>query len=144
MVRPACWALGAEKSAVTSPAAGPVPDIAAMIPQLVVAQMVAPVVTARGVTAKELQQYLLAQPGISPQLANAIRAVGDPTSVWPIPVPLGAVNTHAVSVQGVRGTVFADTSGFVVGVLWVKAGVIYAVVAPLSEQEVLRVAGSLR
>lgn len=138
----------AEKPALASPTgtptAGAIPDTSAMIPQLMVAQMVAPVATASGVTAKELQQYLLAQPGISPQLANALRAVGDPTSVWPIPVPLGALNTHTVSVQGVRGTVFADTSGFASGVLWVKGGVIYAVVAPLGEQDVLRVASSLR
>jgi anti-sigma factor RsiW len=125
-------------------AAGPVPDLAGAIPQLVVAQAVAPVATASGVTAKELQQYLLAQPGISEQLANAVRALGDPTTTWPIPVPLGALNTHTVSVQGVRGTVFADTSGFVVGVMWLKGGIVYAVGAPLSEQEVLRVANSLR
>jgi anti-sigma factor RsiW len=125
-------------------AAGPIPDLAGAIPQLVVAQAVAPVATASGVTAKELQQYLLAQPGISEQLANAVRALGDPTTTWPIPMPLGAVNTHTVSVQGVRGTVFADTSGFAVGVMWLKGGIIYAVAAPLNEQDVLRVANSLR
>ena len=40
--------------------------------------------------------------------------------------------------------IFVDTSGFVAGVLWVKGGIIYAVVAPLGEQDVLRIAGSLR
>ena len=91
-----------------------------------------------------MQQYLLAQPGISPELANAVRALGDPTTTWPIPIPLGKLNTHSVTVQDVRGTVFADTSGFAVGVMWLKGGIIYAVGAPLSEQEVLRVANSLR
>ncbi len=145
----------ARKPGTLGPARGPVgghqsdhaalmADIAGAIPQLVVAQAFAPVATSSGASPRDLEQYLLSQPGISENLANAIRAIGDPTTTWPIPVPLGQVNTRPVSVQGVRGTLFADTSGFVTGVVWVKAGVIYAVGGPLSEGEVLGVANSLR
>ncbi len=119
-------------------------EMADAIPQLVVAQAYAPVARSSGAAPRDLERYLLGQPGISDNLANAIRAIGDPTTTWPIPVPLGQVNTRSVSVQGVRGTVFADTSGFVTGVVWVKAGIIYAVGGPLSESEVLGVANSLR
>lgn len=143
-VKPAAVATPVVAAAQPTAAAGPLAGLDNLLPQLIVAQMVAPVATASGTTGKELQQYLLAQPGISPELANAVRALGDPTTTWPIPVPLGKLNTHTVSVQGVRGTVFADTSGFATGVLWLKGGIIYAVAAPLSEQEVLRVANSLR
>jgi hypothetical protein len=125
-------------------AQGAVPDIDAMVPRLIVAQMVAPVATSTGVSGKELRDYLLDQPGISDNLANALKAVGDPTTTWPIPVPAGEMRTRSVTVQGVRGTVFSDASGFFSGVLWVKDGIVYAVGAPLGEREVLAVAASLR
>lgn len=76
-------------------------------------------------------------------MANAIRAIGDPTTTWPIPIPLGKVNTHSVTVQGVRGTVFSDDGNFANGVIWVKDGMIYGVAGPLGESDVLRVANSL-
>src|SRR5688572_30101200 len=103
-----------------SSAPGSLPDISDALPQLVVAQMHAPVATSTGVSAEELERYLLSQPGISDNLADAIRAISDPTTTWPIPVPAGEVRTRSVTVQGVRGTVFSDRSGFVAGVMWLK------------------------
>ena len=142
-------ALGAAGAAAAGDGAGDggglsLGGIAAAIPQLIVAQAPAPVATATGASVTDLEQYLLDLPGISPQLASALRAIGDPTTTWPIPVPLGAVNTHGATVQGASATVFTDTSGFASGVLWVKDGTVYAVAAPLGEQDVLRVANSLR
>ena len=119
-------------------------EIADAIPQLIAAQAYAPVATSSGASPRDLERYLLSQPGISDNLANAIRAIGDPATAWPIPVPVGDVNTHAVSVQGVRGTVFSDTGGFATGVIWMKGGVIHAIAGPLSESDVLGVANSLR
>jgi anti-sigma factor RsiW len=127
-----------------SSAAGSMAEISSAVPQLVVAQMHAPVATSSGVSAEELERYLLSQPGISENLADAIRAISDPTTTWPIPVPAGEVRTRSVTVQGVRGTVFSDRSGFVAGVMWLKGGIIYAVIAPLGERDVLSVAESLR
>lgn len=127
-----------------APGEAAVPDLDAAVPQLIVAQMIAPVATATGVSSKELQRYLMSQPGISDNLSNAIRAIGDPTTTWPIPVPAGEVRTRSVNVQGVRGTSFTDTSGLFSGVLWLKDGVIHAVAAPLGEREVLKIAASLR
>jgi hypothetical protein len=106
--------------------------------------MHAPVATSTGVSADELERYLLSQPGISDNLADAIRSISDPTTTWPIPVPAGEVRTRSVTVQGVNGTVFSDRSGLVAGVMWLKDGIIYAVFAPLGERDVLSVAESLR
>ena len=127
-----------------SSAPGSLPDIDDVVPQLVVAQMHAPVATSTGVSAEDLERYLLSQPGISDNLADAVRAISDPTTTWPIPVPAEEVRARSVTVQGVRGTVFSDRSGFVAGVMWLKDGIIYAVVAPLGERDVLSVADSLR
>ena len=123
---------------------GSLPDLDGAVPQLVVAQMHAPVATSSGVSVEELERYLLSQPGISDNLADAIRAISDPTTTWPIPVPAGEIRTRSVTVQGVRGTVFSDRSGLVAGVMWLKDGIIYAVFAPLGERDVLNVAESLR
>jgi hypothetical protein len=119
-------------------------ELAQTAPQLVIGQAFAPTATAKGASPRDLEQYLLSQPGISENLANAIRAIGDPTVTWPIPVPMGEVRTHSVTVQGVRGTVFQDTSGFVTGVIWVKDGIVYGVGSPLGETDVLAIANSLR
>ncbi|MSQ24316.1 MAG: zf-HC2 domain-containing protein [Chloroflexi bacterium] len=119
-------------------------NFAQMVPQLIVGQAQAPVATSRGASPKDVEQYLLSQPGISKNLANMIQAVGDPTVIWPIPVPVGEVNTHSVSVQGTRGTVFSDTSGFITGVIWVKDGTVYGVASSFGEGDVLAVANSLR
>jgi hypothetical protein len=124
--------------------AGVLSGLDRLVPQLAVMQARVPVATVTGASAEDLEQYLLSQPGISDDLADAIRAIGDPTTTWPIPVPIGEVNTRSVTVQGVRGTAFSEPSGLGVGVMWVKDGFVYAVAAPLSEREVLRVASSLR
>jgi hypothetical protein len=113
------------------------------VPALIVGQMVAPTVTSTGASASELEQYLLAQPGISPDLANAIRAIGDPTSTLPIPVPVDKASSHPVTVQGVSGLSVADSSGLAGGIIWVKNGVVYGVAGALSESDLLAVANSL-
>src|SRR5207249_4478515 len=53
-------------------ATGAYPDV----PTLIVGQAKAPTISSDGVTVEELRSYLLSQPGISPQLAAAIRANG--------------------------------------------------------------------
>ncbi|MEK7214528.1 MAG: hypothetical protein AAB289_02905, partial [Chloroflexota bacterium] len=134
---------GAEVPVNGAPAAAAEPSPAGP-PQLVVVQAFAPTATSRGASPKELQGYLLSLPGVSPELANALRAIGDPTTTWPVPVPVSKINTRNVSVNGVPGTVFSDTSRFVTGVVWVKDGMVYAVGGPLKESEVLAAAASLR
>jgi len=110
---------------------------------LIVGQTTAPVVKSTGVSAAELENYLLEQPGISPDLANAIRAIGDPSSTLPIPVPVSKATSHQVQVQGVTGVAVADSTGLGGGIIWQKNGIVYGVAGTLSESQLIAVANSL-
>src|SRR5438128_12691863 len=79
-------------------ATGAYPDV----PTLIVGQAKAPTISSDGVTVEELRSYLLSQPAISPQLAAAIRAIGDPTSTLPVPFPAVLTSHHPVTVHGAQ------------------------------------------
>jgi hypothetical protein len=103
-----------------------------------------PTVGSDGASVAEIQGYLLAQPGISPALAAQIRAIGDPSSTLPIPIPVGQAAAKNVSVHGVSGLFIGDSTGLGSAVLWQQNGLVYVVGGTLSEAEVLAVANSLR
>ncbi|MEX1023240.1 MAG: hypothetical protein WD058_08835, partial [Dehalococcoidia bacterium] len=136
--------LGGASSPPDAGEGGPLAGFADAIPQLLVVQTEAPFATTTGTSVGELRDYLLSQPGISDELANAIRAIGDPTTTWPIPVPAGEIDTREVTVHGVTGTALSERSGFAAAVVWAKDGIVYIVAAPLGEGEVLDIADSLR
>jgi hypothetical protein len=114
------------------------------MPKLIVAQGRPPVVQSDGVTVEQLQNYLLAQPGISPQLAAQIRAIKDPSSTLPVPIPVDMATSKKVTVQGVEGIFVGDSTGLGSAVIWQKDGIVYGVAGTLTEQQVLAVANSLR
>jgi hypothetical protein len=116
----------------------------ASFPKLIVAQTSAPSVTSDGAAAATLEQYLLSQPGLSPELATAIKALGDPGNTWPVPVPINLAAAHPVHVQGVSGLAVGDSTGIGGGILWQKDGVIYAVAGSQTEKDLLAVANALR
>jgi len=113
------------------------------MPKLIVAQGRPPVVQSDGVTVDQLQSYLLAQPGISPQLAAQIRAIKDPSSTLPVPIPVDMATSKKVTVQGVEGIFVGDSTGLGSAVIWQKDGIVYGVAGTLTEQQVLAVANSL-
>jgi hypothetical protein len=113
------------------------------MPKLIVAQGKPPVVQSDGVTVEQLQSLLLAQPGISPQLAAQIRAIKDPSSTLPIPIPVDMATSKKVTVQGVEGIFVGDSTGLGSAVIWQKDGIVYGVAGTLTEQQVLAVANSL-
>jgi hypothetical protein len=113
------------------------------MPRLVVAQGKPPVVQSDGVTVEQLQSYLLEQPGISPQLAAQIRAIKDPSSTLPVPIPVDMATSKKVTVQGVEGIFVGDSTGLGSAVIWQKDGIVYGVAGTLTEQQVLAVANSL-
>ena len=113
------------------------------IPGLVIGQMRAPTVTSTGVSVKDLEDYVLSLPEVSPDLAKEIRAVGDPTATLPVPIPVDLANSHSVNVQGVKGVEVGDNTGLGSGVIWEKDGIIYAVGGPLTEDQSLPIANSL-
>jgi hypothetical protein len=114
------------------------------MPKLIVAQGKGPVVQSDGVTVEQLQQYLLAQPGITPALAAQIKAIKDPSSTLPIPIPVDTATSKTVTVQGVQGVFIGDSTGLGSAVIWSKDGLVFGVAGTLSEAEILKVANSLR
>jgi hypothetical protein len=131
----ATGASGATGSSGASPFSG--------MPTLIVAQGKPPLVQSDGVTVDQLQSYLLAQPGISPQLAAQIRAIKDPSSTLPVPIPVDMATSKKVTVQGVEGIFVGDSTGLGSAVIWQKDGIVYGVAGTLTEQQVLAVANSL-
>jgi hypothetical protein len=112
-------------------------------PYLVVAQGVAPVVRSSGASLAELENYLLAMPGVSPQLAGEIRALGDLSSTLPVPFSSAKQSAQSVSVNGAQGLAIGDNTGLGAGVLWQKNGKIYGVFGTLPEDQVLQIADGL-
>ncbi len=112
------------------------------LPQLVIAESVAPVVTSTQVTTKQLVDYVLSMPGISKDLAAAVRAVEDPTATLLIPVPIQYATSTPVTVQGAKGVALGDNTGLGSGVIWIK-GHVFAVAGPQKQSVVLQIANDL-
>jgi hypothetical protein len=112
-------------------------------PQLVVGASTAPVVTSTGVTTQQLEDYLLSLPGVSPKLAAAIRAVKDPSTTLPIPIPIEYASSRTVKVQGVDGVAVGDNTGLGAGVIWIKGGTVYGVAGTLKQDVILDIADGL-
>src|SRR5205823_3486028 len=73
----------------------------AQIPTLVIAQTRIPTVDSTGATAAQLEDYLLSQPGVPPDIAAQLRAIKDPAPTLPVPIPHGLATTEAVQANGV-------------------------------------------
>jgi hypothetical protein len=125
-------------------AAGATPDPSKLnLPTLVIGMSKAPVVTSSKVTTQQLEDYLLAQPGVSPNLAAAIRAIKDPSTTLPIPIPVEYATSTQVQVQGVTGVALGDNTGIGAGVIWIRSGLVYGVAGTLKQDEILDVANHL-
>ncbi len=113
------------------------------LPQMIVAESSAPIATSTQLTVKQMEDYLLAQPGLSPQLAAAIRGIGDPSTTLPIPIPIEYATSTTVTVQGVKGVALGDNTGVGSGVIWVKNGVVYAVAGTIKQSDAIDIANHL-
>jgi len=118
--------------------------MAANLPTLLIAQSKAPVIRSDGASLDELRAYMLSQPGISPQLAAQIRAIGDPGQTLMVPIPMDLASGKSVTVRGVRGVFVGDSTGLGSAVVWVADGVVNVVAGSLGEKDLLAVADSLR
>ena len=114
------------------------------LPPLVVVEAVAPRVSSTGATAREIETYLLAMPGVAPQLADEIRAIGDPSTTMPIPVPIDKAYSQNVSVDGAAGLAVGDDTGVGGLIVWQKNGIVYGVGGALPQRQLAEVAQSLR
>ena len=139
---PAILVLYGELSTGTT--TGTTPDASQIkLPSLVIAESKAPSVSSTGVSAKQLEDYLLAQPGISPGLAADIKAVGDPTKTLPVPVPVGYATSSQVTVQGVPGVALGDNTGIGAAVIWIKGGNVFFVGGSLKQDAALSIGNNL-
>src|SRR5579864_7288253 len=118
----------------------------ANLPELIVGKSSAPTATSSSsqVTVKQLESYLLTLPGISPELAAAIKAIGDPSTTLPIPVPIQYATATKVQIQGVQGLALGDNTGVGSGVIWVKDGVVYAVAGTIKQTDAINIANNLK
>ena len=113
------------------------------LPQLVVAASNAPVASSTQVTVKQMEDYILSVPGISPELSNAIKALGDPSRTLVIPIPIQFASSSKVTVQKVDGVALGDNTGVGAGVIWVKSGVVYVVAGTVKKDDALDIANHL-
>lgn len=126
-------------------AAAATPDPSQLtLPELVVGESSAPVVTSSGVTTQQLVDYLLSLPGVSPKLAAAIKAIKDPSTTLPIPIPIEYATSTSVTVQGVDGVAVGDNTGLGAGVIWIKSGTVYGVAGSLKQDAILDIANGLK
>jgi len=116
---------------------------AADLPQLVLIESNAPSVTSTQVTPKQLETYLLSLPGLSPELTQAIKAIGNPDSTLPIPIPIQYATSTNVSINGNPGVALGDNTGLGSGVIWVQHGDLYAVAGTVKQSDVLNIANNL-
>jgi hypothetical protein len=96
------------------------------------------------VSLEELRDFLLGLPGLSPQTVQQLRAIDDWRNTLPIPVPVDEVTWKDVTVAGGPGLLFGDKSGLGSAALWQRDGRIYGVAGALKDDDLLRVANSIR
>ena len=123
--------------AAGSAAAGNSP-VVSDLPQLAVAEVQGPTVSSSGADLATLESYLLSQPGISPELAAQIRAIAEPSSTLPIPVPAGATSS-TIDLNGHTAVVLA-TGNEGSAVIWAENGRLFAVLGQASALDLLDVA----
>ncbi|TMD13987.1 MAG: hypothetical protein E6J00_06790 [Chloroflexi bacterium] len=117
------------------------PGLSESLPRLLIGETRAPTVTSTGASARQLEDYLLSQPGVPADIAAQVRAIQDPTSTLLVPVPSGLATSRTVRVQGVDGLLV--DAGIGAGVVWQKGGIIYAVLGQLTPDQILQIAASL-
>jgi hypothetical protein len=113
-------------------------------PMLLIVQAASPRVSSTGASVRDIEAYLLRQPGVPAQLAAEISAIGDPATTLPIPIPVEREVAQPVVVQGVKGLGILDNTGIGSGVVWQRDGTIYAVAGTLAARDIMGVANSLR
>jgi hypothetical protein len=112
-------------------------------PALIIGEGMRPTASTNGATLAQLEDFLVSQPSISPQLAAEIRAIGQPASTLPIPVIAGVMTSQTITIDGVQGVVTGDSTGLGTAVIWEKDGIVRVVAGAIAKSEVVSIAQSL-
>ena len=107
----------------------------------------APLVTSNGVSAAELESFLLQQPDIAgnPTLVAEIKAIGEPLAAGNlvIPIPANLATSTPETINGNSGVLIADNTGMAKGLIWERNGLVYAVGGHFDEQQLLGIASGI-
>jgi hypothetical protein len=117
------------------------------LPQLVVAKSAPPTATSSSpqLSVKQIESYILAQPGISAELKAAVTAIGDPSTTLLIPVPVGYATSKAITLNdGTAAVALGDNTGVGSGVVWVKGGSVYVVAGSIKQSDAVDIANNLK
>jgi len=114
------------------------------LPQLIVVKSASPTAKSTQVSVTDLENFILAQPGISAELKAAIQAIGDPSTTLLIPVPIQYATSTQVTIQGSDGVALGDNTGVGAGVVWVKDGYVYVVVGSIKRDDAVTIANNLK
>ncbi len=136
-------AIGELFGELKQPAAGSDPSQLSL-PQLVVLKSSAPSATSTQLTVTQIEDYVLAQPGITPELTAAVKAIGDPSTTLLIPIPVEYATSKDVTVQGAHGVALGDNTGVGAGVIWIKNGVVYVVAGSIKLDDAIGIANNLK
>jgi len=113
-------------------------------PFVAVMQAHVPTISSTGAPLETLARWFSTQPGIPPQLAAQVRAIGDPTQTLPIPVRFDKQTAADVTVDGVKGLAIGDETGIGSAIVWMKDGKMYAVGGTLTQSGALAIANDLQ
>ncbi|HVL50323.1 MAG TPA: hypothetical protein VM754_02320, partial [Actinomycetota bacterium] len=127
-----------------APEPGDLASLLSRLPDLMIVQMKAPVLSSNGPSVADYRDALLTLPNLSPSLKAQIRAIGDPSTTLPLPIPIDMATSREVDINGVTGLAIGDNTGVGSGVVWQTGGVVRAVAGPLPEAQVLALARSMR
>ena len=129
---------GRRTNGVASRASGRASD------QLLVVQMPVPKVGSTGISMREIEQYMIDRPGVSPRLSAAFAALRDPTTTLPLPIPVDRRYARPVFVDGVWGTGVGDETGLGGALVWERDGFVYGVGGTGTMQSFVATANALR
>jgi hypothetical protein len=113
-------------------------------PGLIVGRAVAPSAISSGVPFSTVRDYLLALPGLPPDVAAQLRGFTGDGSTLPLPVPEDQFTTSSAEVNGRPATVLATRDRTLAAVVWVKDGLVSVVAGSPDPDELLAVAEELR
>ncbi|HEY1654183.1 MAG TPA: hypothetical protein VGF86_03610 [Candidatus Tumulicola sp.] len=103
-----------------------------------------PRVTTTGVSLDRLERYLFSLPGLPLDVVKQLRAISDPSTMLPVSFQIDRTTAEPVAVDGTQGLAIGDQTGLGAGVLWHKAGVLYALGGTIEASKALELADGLR
>ncbi len=123
--------------------------------QFMIVEMPSPVVSATGkASLQDLRNFVIALPGLPPQVAAQLKQINLLSGVLPLPIPSG-VTAKSVAVHGTAGLLLTSSittsieqiKSFPAGsaVIWQAGGIIYALGGTISDtNQLINVANALR